>query len=93
MASLYVAEYNGTNEGSPNTPPIAEQVVTYTGTAAASTAFNARTTLIRVHTDAICSIAFGKAPVAVVTNARLVAGQTEYFAVGAGDKISAITNS
>lgn len=51
------------------------------------------TCLIRVHVDAICSIAFGKAPVATTAMKRLAANQTEYFSVSPGDKLSVISNS
>jgi hypothetical protein len=46
-----------------------------------------------VHTDAICSISFGSNPTATATKARMAAGQTEYYAVNASDKVAVITNT
>lgn len=86
-------------------PPIAEQVVDYSAGVAASTAFNASTKFIRVHTNAICSVLIGTTPVAGITNKRMVAGQTEFMGVDASKnggiaggggtpmKISAIINT
>jgi len=50
---------------------------------------------VRVHTDVICSIKFGTSPTATTSTARMVAGQTEYFAVpqGASYKVAAISNT
>jgi hypothetical protein len=56
-----------------------------------SAAFGSQTTLVRVHVDAIGVIAFGSAPVAsTTTGIRMVAGQTEYFAVNGGQKVAVI---
>ena len=99
MAVLYIAEFSqlmptpgGTGQA-PRTPPIAEQTVAIGGASAASGAFNTATNFVRVHTDAICSIAFGASPVATTAQMRLAAGQTEYFGVNAGDKIAVISNT
>jgi len=95
MAKLYITEFTGAKNGGtiPVTPPLAEQAVTFTGTAAQSAAFNAKTTLVRIQPDAICSVAFGSNPTATANNQRMTAGQTEYFTVVPGQKVSAITNS
>jgi hypothetical protein len=79
----------------PIEPPVAEQVVDYTGGVASSAAFNAKTRLVRIAADSICSILFGTAPTAATTNQRFAAGQTDYKGVpiGAGFKVSAITNT
>ena len=61
--------------------PSTDQVVDYSAGHAESTAFAATTRLVRIHTDSICSIAFGTAPVANTGNNRMVAGGTEYFEV------------
>jgi len=98
MATVYIAEFEtmGTAaSGVPQIaalPPIAEQTVAIT-TETDSSAFNAKTRFIRVHADAVCSIAVGAAPTASATTMRLAAGQTEYFGVQPGHKISVITNS
>lgn len=107
MATLYVSEYAnvaavGHTSGpaavpgqAPLEPSLAEQTVTISGSHAESAAFNDKTTFIRVHTDAICSIAIGVSPVATTSMKRLAANQTEYFGVAAGYKfvISVITNT
>jgi hypothetical protein len=77
----------------PAMPPIASQVVAIGGASAQSTAFNADTKLIGVHTDAICSIAIGANPTATADSRRLAANATEYFEVFPGHKIAVITNT
>src|SRR5258708_27834386 len=89
---LYVTEYpsSAVHQGTgvpiafvPVTGPIAEQKIAIGGASVAGVAFNTKTKVIRIETDAICSIAFG--PVATVTattsNARMFTNHTEYFAV------------
>lgn len=99
MAKLYVTEYvqNGVNNTYPTATPLepgVDQVVTFT-TTTQSTAFAANTTLVRIHTDSICSISFGTNPTATTSTKRLVAGATEYFSVppGAAYKVAAVTNT
>jgi hypothetical protein len=97
MAALYITEYqdilriNGVVQV-PVEPAIAEQKVTFT-TSTQSSAFNASTRYVRIHTDAICSIKFGLNPTAVVTEKRMAADSTEYFAVSTGHKVAAVTNT
>lgn len=100
MASLYIAEFKrlglagfGAHAQSVLAPPEAEQKVAIGGSSTPSSAFGSTTRMIRVHTDAICSIAIGANPTATASLMRLAAGQTEYFGVNAGDKIAVITNS
>lgn len=100
MATVYIAEFRGGHVDHlgftlpvARMPPIAEQTVAIGGASAQSAAFNADTELIRVHTDAICSILVGANPTAAATNARLAAGQTEYFFVARNSKLAVITNS
>lgn len=104
MTKAYITEYarqavdnHGNSIAAGEEPALATQVVDYNAGVAASAAFNAKTRLVRVHVDSIASIKFAAAPVAAVTDARMAAGQTEYFGVLAelvatGLKISAITN-
>jgi hypothetical protein len=99
MASVYVTEYLALGKGAldnvtqaPAEPPLAEQLVAITGSSTQSAAFNQRTRFVRVHADAICSVAFGSNPTAVNTAKRLAANQTEYFGVNGNDKIAVITN-
>lgn len=102
MAVLYVTEFNnmGTSQNSQvmqmaAQPPLVEQTIAIGGVTAPSSAFNASTTFVRVHTDAICSIKFGTAPTATSTTARMAAGTTEYFVVPQGQayKVAVITNT
>lgn len=101
MATLYVAEFSDTAHLRNSVPiamapPLAEQTVAIGGSSTPSTnAFGNATRFVRVHVDAICSIAFGTSPAATTANMRMIAGQTEYFAVnpGGGHKIAVITNS
>ncbi len=100
MATLYVAEFSGINvvDGKlvdiVTQPPVAEQTVSYT-TTTQSSAFNAATRVVRIHTDSICSIAFGSNPTATTAKMRMVAGQTEYFGVptNVSWKVAAVTNT
>ena len=95
MAKLYVTEFREMNYGAPDVAALVDQTpVTFT-TSTQSAAFAANTTLVRLHTDGICSIAFGKNPTATTNNLRLTAGQTEYFAVPPGSswKVAAVTNT
>lgn len=73
--------------------PLAEQTVAIGGASVQSSAFNAKTKMIRVHTDAICSIKIGANPTATATTMRMAAGQTEYFEVNPAYKIAIITNT
>ena len=98
MATLYVTEYQGTGKGTggavqvANEPRLVNQAVTFS-THAESSAFNANTFMVRLHTDAICSFTFGVTPVATTAMSRMVAGQTEYFFVNPGDKVSVVANT
>jgi hypothetical protein len=97
MASLYISEYTQNSIDSPtlvSEPSVSSQVVAFTATAGTSTAFRTDTRMVRLHPDGICSIKFGVAPTAVAnTDARMVAGQTEYFKVTPGFKVSAVTST
>ena len=99
MASLYITEYARatidalTNLPTPEEPPVATQKVTYTGTAAASAAFNAETRFISYHSDGICSVAFGTDPTATVAFPRKAASVDYFAGVKPGMKISAIVNT
>lgn len=99
MAVLYIAEFAGTyadhgrGGSAAFAPPVTEQTVAIGAGSVASAAFNTGTSLIRVHSDVICSIKIGAAPTASATTSRMAAGQTEYYAVRPGDKIAVITNS
>lgn len=102
MATLYITEYTdiGTsNNGQPvqiaMVPPTAQQTVAISGASTASAAFNARTKFVRLHTDAICSIAFGTAPTATTVQTRMPADSSEYFQIPVAQtyKVAVITNT
>ena len=95
MAVLFITEFSSLDpSGSAAVaPPVTDQTVAIGGASAQSSAFATNTRVIRVHTDAICSILIGANPTATATKGRLAAGQTEYFVVKPGDKIAVITNS
>jgi hypothetical protein len=100
MAVLFITEFKGGRKDRSGlalplamTPPIAEQTVAIAGASAQSAALNTTTEVVRVHTDAICSVAFGSNPTATATTMRLAAGSTEYFYVVPGSKIAVITNT
>lgn len=88
MAVLYVTEYSrqgrdasGYNAAIAEETPAANQTVAIGGTTAQSAAFNALTSFVRIHTDAVCSIEFGTNPVATTVTRRMAANSTEYFSV------------
>lgn len=100
MAVLYIEEYvdapkNHIGQLLPvaQAPGIARQTVAITGSSVPSSAFNAATRYVRLHTDAICSILFGAAPTATTSTPRMAANQTEYFAVRKSDKVAVISNT
>jgi len=108
MATLYVSEYARQaldNHGAPiaagEEPPLASQTVAIAVGSTASGAFNLKTRFVRLHADVVCSFKFGTGtPVAVATDARMGANQTEYFGVleqavrdPAGFKVAVIQNT
>lgn len=99
MATLYIAEYtdfpflNAQPGVLVKEPPVAEQTVSIGGSSTQSSAFNGATNVIRLHTDAICSVLVGSNPTATAAKKRLAANQTEYFVVVPGHKIAVITNT
>ncbi len=101
MAFLYVTEFVTTGKDSAAGVPVGHggswrenpsSPISIGGGSVSSTPFATNTSLIRVHTDAICSVIVGTAPTATTGNARMAANQTEYFAVQAGQQISVISN-
>lgn len=100
MAVLYITEFSNPNVNmNPNQqgiqPPMAEQTVAIGGASVQSAALGNVTNLVRIHTDAICSIALGTNPTATAVKARLAANTTEYFIVPQGQafKVAVITNT
>lgn len=98
MAKLYITEFSSTilMHGRGGTagqyPAVAEQTLAIGGASNSSAAFNANTTIIRVHTDLACSIEIGVSPVATTDTARMATNQTEYFGVSPGQQLAVIAN-
>lgn len=91
MSKLYVTEFVGADEKTNTVTPAARVVgmtdqtpVTISGTTAQSAAFGNGASLVRLHTDVICCVAFGTNPTATTSSMRMAANSTEYFAVSAG---------
>ena len=105
MATLYIEEFQGVGQpqqhrdfigaalASRFLPSTTQPVISITGSSTPSNVFQNSTILIRVHTDAICSIKIGTyPPTATSSSMRLAANQTEYFAVHGGDGLAVIAN-
>ena len=97
MGTLYVTEYatiaalpNHTGQV-PLEPPLAEQKIVFAGSSVQSVAFQVGTRVVRVHTDAICSVLFGYSaaggPTATTSSQRLIAGQTQDHGVPEGGQM------
>ncbi len=102
MAKLFITEFRsdqvpvGTANNLPNVIGIVDQTpVTIGASSAQSAAFDGATGMIRLHTDAICSVAFGPNPTATANNMRLAANETVLMTVrpGTSFKVAVITNS
>lgn len=97
MATLYVAEFERPRNqwvNIANQPPVAEQTVAISGSSTqCANPFNAKTAMIRVETDSICSISIGTNPTAATTNMRMNANDCEYFSVSPNMKIAVISNT
>lgn len=102
MAKLYVTEYSdvgqtvrgGTPVAAENSSTVDQTPISFS-TTTQSAAFAATTVLVRIHTDSICSIAFGTNPTATTNNKRMAADQSEYFGVpvGLSYKVAVISNT
>lgn len=100
MAKLYVTEFESVQRGvdgrlvaSARSKGMVDQTPVTFSTEAKSAAFAANTRVVRLHTDGICSVAWGASPTATTNNMRMVAGQTEYIGVEPGEKVSVISNT
>lgn len=96
MATLYISEYPQNTVDPPTVvmePSGVTQTVAIGAGSTQSSAFRSDTRIVRLHTDAICSVAFGANPTASATTARLAANQTEYFKVVPAHKVAVITNT
>lgn len=106
MAVLYVTEYRrlgreahggpGNNIQSPLEPSTKTQTIAIGATSAqCAVAFDAETTIVELHTDAICSYKFGKDPTAKTTDHRMAANGSKFFCVepNSGLKVAVISNT
>lgn len=102
MAKLYITEFRGAQQqpgvlnSIPDVMGITEQTpVTIGASSTQSSAFNAGTSVARLHADAICSVAFGPDPTATAANMRMAANESLLIAVrpGVSFKVAVITNS
>jgi hypothetical protein len=99
MSTLFISEFaNMAGIGTRFTnvapmAPLVEQTVAIGGASTQSSAFSAKTQLIRVSADSVCSILVGASPSAAGTNTRIPANVPEYFAVAPGQKLAVITNT
>lgn len=95
--TLYLTEYEGAapvTYQAALTPPLASSTVAISASSAQSAAFQGRTKLVRVQCDVVCNVQVGGTnPTATASSARLVAGQTEYFAVRPGHKVAVIAGT
>jgi hypothetical protein len=92
MSVLYITEYidiDGTRQ-IPREPALANQTVAIGSTSTTCLAFQPQTTVLRLHTDAVCSVNIGPVGTAAnpltatINNGRMAAGQTEYRGVVPG---------
>lgn len=72
---------------------IGTNVITVSGTSAASPAFMNQTTIIRLVSTTDCHIRFDGTPTATTTQMLLPANVVEYFRVTPGQKVAAIQRS
>jgi len=99
MAFIYITEHTHSRIVQGNMvplvsmPPLATQKVGNAGASTQSSAFDAKTVVVAIHTDSICSIEFGLNPTATTSSRRLAANTTEYFQVEPGHKVAAILNT
>lgn len=101
MAKLYITEYgqmarvaNNRDVMTGQEPCVVDQTPVVIGAGSLqSAAFNANTKFVMIHTDAICSIAFGADPTATANKQRLAANETRFYGVIPGQKVAVITNT
>jgi hypothetical protein len=96
MATLYITEFGRTTitgvtgpatqvaTPAPLVPPVAEQVISLSGTSTQSAAFQNDTTLVMVSTDAPCCLAWGANPTATLSAQRMAANETRFYGVPKG---------
>lgn len=98
MAKAFISEHSGAVLGVwLEVPQLLQNNVAITAGSLPSNPFNGNTSIIRIHTDAVCSIRFsqspGETPTATLDDMRLPSNYTEYFAVRPGDIVAVIANT
>jgi hypothetical protein len=100
MAIVDITEYknlardgNGHPIQTGEEPAEVNQQVAITAGSVQSAGFGTATRFVRVHTDAICRVAFGVNPTAAATSMRMAANSTEFFGVKPGQEIAVITST
>ena len=100
MPKLYVTEFSqlgftNVGGGTPQVrvPHTTTQVVAIGASSAASAAFQAKTVVVRLAADSVCSFVFGTTPVATANDSRMDVGRPEYFFVDPSLKVACITNT
>lgn len=102
MATLYITEYSRLMIDDRGATVVVGQEPSLTQTAAIgggstqSAAFRPNTKFVRLHTDAICNVAFSADTSAVaIANAslRLAANQTEFFGISGGGLLAVIAGT
>jgi hypothetical protein len=101
MADIYISEYKemaktiGQKQdlAAAQEPALAVQKISISGASTQCAAFNEDTRFIEIHTDAICSIAFGLNPTATTSSKRMAANQTQFFGVVPSHKVAVISNT
>ena len=101
MAKLFIAEYQNFAAApnhliqAPLEPASVEQVIDFTSGPAVSNPFSQSTRLIRLVSDAPCSVSIGINPSASAANGRMPADAVEYRGIpeGSAFKISVVSNT
>ena len=99
MSVLYISEVpamgvaQGASDNAISGVSLVEQTVAITGASLQSAPFSAATRMVRISTDAVCSIAFGVNPTATTAKKRFAANQSETFRVTPGHRVAVITNT
>ena len=94
---VYVTEYerlarsaDGPIVAAGQEPAVANQMLNVSPVADLSTPFSAKTRFIMVHTTEPCHLAFGHLPEASTTAHRVGAGETRFYGVASGHRLSVI---
>ncbi len=97
---LFITEYHrlaraadGPMVAAGQEPAVANQKLNVAGVADVSSPFEARTSFVMIHTTEPVHLAFGDSPVASTNAHRLGAGETRFYGVSAGHRLSVIAGA